>query len=427
MEPTDNPHSAETCARSGEWELPPELEREIFETTALLYPKTIPKLLRVARRVLLWIEPLLYNAIVISVFESIGGTGAEMLPRISTKGADFFTNAARHMVIMSFEWAIMGSRSQTVWSNKDLETIFRICTRVEHLLLLSDLKRPPLLQMLVTTDICPTRLYLMIDLIHPQLDFAQPFFKNVSHLALAEMFRPELGDPMHDDWRHWPTIFGLPALTHLALGHSAPPSLIQTIFTGAPHLEVLLISCTDAHTAALFSAELVLHDVRLVLGGLGHIEALKLQTGTHSLDEIWTRTNRFIAQKRRGEIPASEYYLTQLPFRPREDFEDESGSDNSLVEEAHVESASGGHSTPDANSPPADLAPDDPYARTVESDEEPDFWPESTQKSEVWLLDLDESTHVELTTSGNGEISNEEGRPGSASAKDSGITYHRIL
>lgn len=206
------------------------------------------------------------------------------------------------MVIMSFEWAIMGSRSQTVWSKKDLETVFRVCTRVKHLLLLSDLKRPPILQMLVTTDIRPTRIYLMVDLIQPQLDFSEPFFKNVSHLAIAEMFFPELGDPMHANWRHWPTIFRLPALTHLALGHTAPPSLIQSIFTGAPHLEVLLISCTDADSAALFSEELDLHDARLVLGGLGHIEALKLQTGTNSLDQVWTRADEFVAQKRNGQI-----------------------------------------------------------------------------------------------------------------------------
>ncbi|KAJ7107318.1 hypothetical protein C8R44DRAFT_885348 [Mycena epipterygia] len=423
MEPTDNPPSAEVGV--SRWEFPPELEREIFETTALMYPKTIPKLLRIARRVLL-IEPLVYNAIGIDVFKSIGGSGAEMLPRIATKGPDFFTNAVRQMIIFSYETRIMGSRAQNVWSNNDLETIFRVCTRVEHLLLLSDLERPPLLQMLGNTDIRLTRLYMMVNLIHPELDFAQPVFRNVSHLALAELFRPELGDPMHDDWRHWPTIFRLPALTHLALGHSASPSLIQTIFTGALHLEVLLISCADAHAAALFSAELVLHDVRLVLGGLGHIEAMRLQTGTHSLDEVWTRSDRFVAQKRRGEIPACEYYLTQLPSRPREDVEDESGSDNSPVEEAHIESAFGRHSTPVPNAP-ADLEPDDPIARTVKSDEEPDLWPEDTRESDVWLLDLDDSTHVGLPTSGNGEISNEEGRPRSASANDPGIAYHYIL
>jgi hypothetical protein len=33
---------------------PFDLEREVFETTALMYPATIPTLLRVARRILTW-------------------------------------------------------------------------------------------------------------------------------------------------------------------------------------------------------------------------------------------------------------------------------------------------------------------------------------------------------------------------------------
>jgi hypothetical protein len=44
---------ADACAVGPE-SLPPELERKIFETTAVLYPKMAPTLLRVARRVLLW-------------------------------------------------------------------------------------------------------------------------------------------------------------------------------------------------------------------------------------------------------------------------------------------------------------------------------------------------------------------------------------
>ncbi|KAJ7107335.1 hypothetical protein C8R44DRAFT_321183 [Mycena epipterygia] len=226
-----------------------------------------------------------------------------MLPRISTKGADFFANAVRHMIIWSFEWNIMGARSENVWSNKDLETVFRVCTRVEHLLLFSDLKRPPLLQTLVTTDMRPTRLFLMVDLQHPQLDFAQPFFRNVSHLAVAEINRTSaFSEPMHDNWRHWPTIFRLPALTHLALWHTAPPHLVQEILTGAPHLKILILSSEDERTAAIFAEKLVLHDPRVILVGPGLLEGFKLHAGTHSLDDLWAQTDEFVARKRSGEI-----------------------------------------------------------------------------------------------------------------------------
>ncbi|KAJ7131406.1 hypothetical protein C8R44DRAFT_774790 [Mycena epipterygia] len=42
---------------------PPELEREIFESAAQLYPNTIPNLLLVARRVNEWIERIKCNTV----------------------------------------------------------------------------------------------------------------------------------------------------------------------------------------------------------------------------------------------------------------------------------------------------------------------------------------------------------------------------
>ncbi|KAJ7107387.1 hypothetical protein C8R44DRAFT_804561, partial [Mycena epipterygia] len=330
MESTNNPPNTGMGA-SGQWEFPPELEREIFETTALLYPRTIPKLLRVARRVLFWktttyrayrIEPLLYTAIGIDVFDSIRGSGAEMLlARIATKGPEFFSNAVRHMLICSLDYTVSNDQP---WFGKDLETVFRICTGVDHLLLLADLGKPPLLQMLAATDMRPKSVYLMVvDLLHPQLDFAYPLFRKVSHLAVAGFSHPQ---PMHENWRHWSTICRLPSLTHLALGSSASPNLVHAIFTGAPHLEVL-IGCVDAHTAALFSEELVLHDVRLVLGGLDRIE-LRFHTWSHSLDELWTQAEEFVSRKRSGQIRVSDYYLTpsQSPAQANVQVKSDSGS-----------------------------------------------------------------------------------------------------
>ncbi|KAJ7677784.1 hypothetical protein DFH06DRAFT_560623 [Mycena polygramma] len=46
---------------SGAPAFPLEIELEIFTTAAILYDETIPSLLRVAHRVLIWIEPLLYR------------------------------------------------------------------------------------------------------------------------------------------------------------------------------------------------------------------------------------------------------------------------------------------------------------------------------------------------------------------------------
>ncbi|KAJ6516533.1 hypothetical protein C8R47DRAFT_1063238 [Mycena vitilis] len=46
--------------------LPAELERYVFEQVALSRTVAIPRLLRVAQRVKIWIEPLLYRTIVVN-------------------------------------------------------------------------------------------------------------------------------------------------------------------------------------------------------------------------------------------------------------------------------------------------------------------------------------------------------------------------
>ncbi|KAJ7107329.1 hypothetical protein C8R44DRAFT_987007, partial [Mycena epipterygia] len=158
----------------------------------------------------------------------------------------------------------------------------------------------------------PKSLFFAVNLMHPQLDFTHSFFSRVSHLALGEIHHNELSNFMHEDWRHWPTIFRFPALTHLGLGHTARPSLVQAIFAAAPHLEILilLVAAEEARTAARsFSEALVLHDSRVVLVGPSHVKGFTLHTGTHSLNKVWTRAEEFVARKRSGEIPEASAEL----------------------------------------------------------------------------------------------------------------------
>ncbi|KAJ7124339.1 hypothetical protein C8R44DRAFT_734841 [Mycena epipterygia] len=191
----NKPPSAE--AGTSSWEFPAELEREIFEITALLYLGTIPRFLRVARREKPKFYGLLYRHtethiddidscyIVYIVYICLC---AAMLSRIAAKGADFFSNAIRNMEIWSFEWRFLRERSENVWSDKDLDTIFHVCTCVEHLLLISDLAKPPLLQILAATD-C------------------------ISHLALGELHH---NHNKHNDFIHE---FGITA-HHLLTPHA---------------------------------------------------------------------------------------------------------------------------------------------------------------------------------------------------------------
>lgn len=311
----------------GSFSLPPDVEREIFETAALLYPGTIPRLLRVARRVLIWkvttqnpasnadmfyrIEPLLYNTIQISIFESQSGSGAEMLRRIETKGASFFSTAVRHVEITAFEWAFWGVRSKNVWSDEDLKRVLRACTGVQHLFLVGDLER---LHLAMLAESRPTRVDLLVDLMHPGLHFAQPMFQNLTHLLLGNFNRrTALGDPMDPDFRHWPAIFRLPALTHLALAQAARPSLVHTMLADAPRLAVLVIFVEDAPGAAVLAEQLVHHDERLVFLALNDLEGSEMNTISRLVDKLWTQADEFVSRKHRGLIEGQSSLSTPIP------------------------------------------------------------------------------------------------------------------
>ncbi|KAJ7052085.1 hypothetical protein C8F01DRAFT_1376427 [Mycena amicta] len=75
--------------------LPRELEREILYTTALLHPSTIPTLLRVARRVQIWVEPLLYRTLRIGKRPSY----VSQLNAASIKSPEFLARAVRCLVL----------------------------------------------------------------------------------------------------------------------------------------------------------------------------------------------------------------------------------------------------------------------------------------------------------------------------------------
>ncbi|KAJ7131271.1 hypothetical protein C8R44DRAFT_850069, partial [Mycena epipterygia] len=77
---------------------PPEREREIFEIAALLYPGAIPILLRVARRVLVWIEPLLYRVVYVNGHPPYSDMAHALLRATTTKAPDFF-HVVRHLFV----------------------------------------------------------------------------------------------------------------------------------------------------------------------------------------------------------------------------------------------------------------------------------------------------------------------------------------
>ncbi|KAF7311851.1 hypothetical protein MIND_00195800 [Mycena indigotica] len=80
--------------------LPPELEREVFETAALLHRGTIPHMLRVARRVLVWIEPYLYHDLELGMVVSKDAN--RLLQVILAKDDAFPAHAVRSVVLGAY-------------------------------------------------------------------------------------------------------------------------------------------------------------------------------------------------------------------------------------------------------------------------------------------------------------------------------------
>ncbi|KAJ7461189.1 hypothetical protein FB451DRAFT_1405047 [Mycena latifolia] len=87
--------------------LPLDLERHIFEITALSRPVLIPRLMLVAWRVKEWAEPLLYRTITTSDASRIVHdenypllTSAAMLLALEKKPATFFRDAVRNLYLI---------------------------------------------------------------------------------------------------------------------------------------------------------------------------------------------------------------------------------------------------------------------------------------------------------------------------------------
>ncbi|KAJ7615570.1 hypothetical protein FB45DRAFT_935992 [Roridomyces roridus] len=313
--------------------LPPELERLIFETTALRYPGRIPTLLLLAKRVHEWIEPLLYQVIPIIVIDERSETyrrmsGSRMLERLRAgdRPLQFFSSAVRDVEILNLELFLGGS--ENVWADDDLKRVLSACTNMRSLLVIGDLHSKPILSSLA--DCRPTRVFLISGLEEPIPDFKRPLFRNVTHLVIGELSRvlrspsdrpPEEGYELERE-SQWSNILKLPALTHLAVIHPLVPSAGQRILAGAPNLRAFVIVLPD--NTHLPSPEQIraLQEIQafpwdddrvVVLPAANDLtqgrEGFSTKAWTPQVDELWAQVDEFIDDKRRGKIPACEYRL----------------------------------------------------------------------------------------------------------------------
>ncbi|KAJ7896121.1 hypothetical protein B0H13DRAFT_2034438 [Mycena leptocephala] len=262
---------------------PLELEREIFETMALMYPLEIPTLLRVARRVRIWIEPLLYRV--------IRGTDKNkdgIMSAIKSKPADFFANAVRHLCLDSF------------MLEPESRQILEVCCSVTNLALNIDHANPVLLPIL--THMCLQRLSGFLHrLFGGVLDLAHPLFASLTHLDLFDTNDEGLTQIL----AHIPT---LPVLTHLALDSAVLQDPVETLLVECTRLKLLLVlwHLVEEYESAQIPQ---VYDVRFVIGLCPADYWDDWEAGATGRPHFWSLGDDFVTQKRNKLIEETRYWL----------------------------------------------------------------------------------------------------------------------
>ncbi|KAJ7443119.1 hypothetical protein FB451DRAFT_95193 [Mycena latifolia] len=276
---------------------PPELEREIFETTALVHPSTVPALLRVARRAHIWIEPFLYRAVHVGPDPLYAAIGRAVLRAIKTKPPSFFHNAVRHMFL----------DTSASWTFDEAKEVLKVCTGLVDFGTWGDFTDPTILPILKEL---PLR-SLSMDLYHlfgtyEAIDLTHPLFTSLTHLEIFDAI-------YEDDTRIIACLPTLPALTHLRLSDNVPWKHVESLLAECPSLELLISLFPSRKTLwAVQRARICpIHDPRFVI--TVYRNSADTWEVYRSRPSSWSVAEDFVALRRSGAINRNEL----LPIKPR--------------------------------------------------------------------------------------------------------------
>ncbi|KAJ6550047.1 hypothetical protein B0H19DRAFT_1378728 [Mycena capillaripes] len=211
-------------AAAGDTTLPPELERLIFEIAALESPNCMPALVLVARRVQIWIEPLLYGALALTPSQA-----AQMLPTssrpVSCKPPSFLRDHVRHLGLFGVSQAF-SLRMLSMCSTAVNVAIFG----APNINISSILETMPLERISISLPMFFYRLRLI------DTNYHHPLFRGITHLDVLN--NPRRG------WEAWSGLALLPRLTHLSfrpLKTHVPFSVCNGVLLHCRLLQVLAL------------------------------------------------------------------------------------------------------------------------------------------------------------------------------------------
>ncbi|KAJ7171434.1 hypothetical protein C8R46DRAFT_184935 [Mycena filopes] len=256
--------------------LPAEIERDIFETTAVVHPQTIPHLLRVARRVLVWIEPFLYRVV------SLRQPYTPGIRALLQKPPEFWNLAVRHLVLLDAGDPL---RFRLVDACKDITSLG-----------IDSINSPVSLPSLLPERRI-RRLAVSLARIAPEL--RRSLFATITHLAVLDI-NPAIVLPFVTEIPH------LPALTHCSLFFAStgvPTSVLAQVLAETPRLRLLLVLVESSIDVP------VVYDLRFVIATYDSTYWDLWEAGAKGLPDYWSRGDEFVAKKRRGDIAESRYWL----------------------------------------------------------------------------------------------------------------------
>ncbi|KAJ7733072.1 hypothetical protein DFH07DRAFT_990444 [Mycena maculata] len=266
--------------------LPPELERAIFELSALRHTSSISAYMRVARRVHVWLEPLLYETLILDyswqMFPGDGQTPADLRP------AAFLAPRVKHLSIrgsLRFIQLVALLRAGTGITSLALREPF------PPEALFVPLRETRLVRLAAYVFGCPP--VVPVNLEHPTL-------AALTHLDV-------LATPLADDWAQYAALARLPQLTPLAF-HEFRPRLLRGALRHCKRLCALGVILLSRDDKAACPEEGVVVDARLFMVVCDDPDG-DWEEGARGGRDFWARGDALVAKKEAGEIAGSHLWV----------------------------------------------------------------------------------------------------------------------
>ncbi|KAJ7115091.1 hypothetical protein C8R43DRAFT_125042 [Mycena crocata] len=276
-----------SCSEKLDPTFPTEIERAIFELAAWSDPRAIPRLILVAKRVAIWIEPLLYKTLSVTEPQRIGETkrlrimGRRAVDMLDGKPASFLREHVRHIALTSVFLPVV-------------EAVLLKCTRAVNLALFQDDDSHQTSALLPRLAAMPLqRLSCDLESLFYGwgMDFTHPMFAQLTHLDFLSV---------PTNWESCTTGVGvgqLPRLTHLSFGLSvrcgeAAHLRFRAFLANCELLEALVLVTKDGDR--LRGYEYFADDPRAVVMFMLQNLLEDWEIGADGGEDHWVRADRFI-------------------------------------------------------------------------------------------------------------------------------------